>query len=71
MDPDDPTHKHLIDKKVHHERYAGEDQWRGGFHTLLSRLGGDSERGSMADVDADMVEAEEQKDEKKGAGDKK
>lgn len=29
VDPDDPTHKHLIDKKVHHERYAGEDQWRG------------------------------------------
>ncbi|KAI9700116.1 MAG: hypothetical protein M1836_002650 [Candelina mexicana] len=28
VDPNDPTHKHLIDKKVHHERYAGEDQWR-------------------------------------------
>lgn len=30
VDPNDPTHKHLIDKKIHHERYAGEDQWRGG-----------------------------------------
>lgn len=29
LDPDDPEHKHLVDKKVHHERYAGEDQWRG------------------------------------------
>ena len=29
VDPNDPTHKHLIDKKIHHERYAGEDQWRG------------------------------------------
>lgn len=29
IDPDDPTHKHLIDKRIHHERYAGEDQWRG------------------------------------------
>ncbi|KAK4692008.1 hypothetical protein P7C71_g5115, partial [Lecanoromycetidae sp. Uapishka_2] len=28
VDPNDPTHKHLIDKKVHHERYQGEDQWR-------------------------------------------
>ncbi|KAL9131985.1 MAG: hypothetical protein Q9217_000195 [Psora testacea] len=28
IDPNDPTHKHLIDKKVHHERYAGEDQWQ-------------------------------------------
>ena len=29
IDPDDPEHKHLIEKKVHHERYEGEDQWRG------------------------------------------
>jgi len=28
LDPNDPTHKHLIEKKVHHERYQGEDQWR-------------------------------------------
>ena len=30
IDPNDPEHKHLIEKKVHHERYQGEDQWRGG-----------------------------------------
>ena len=29
IDPNDPEHKHLIEKKVHHERYQGEDQWRG------------------------------------------
>lgn len=29
LDPNDPTHKHLIEKRIHHERYAGEDQWRG------------------------------------------
>jgi len=29
LDPNDPTHKHLIEKKIHHERYAGEDQWMG------------------------------------------
>ncbi|KAK6427978.1 Replication factor C, subunit RFC4 [Oleoguttula sp. CCFEE 5521] len=28
LDPNDPTHKHVIEKKIHHERYAGEDQWR-------------------------------------------
>jgi len=27
LDPNDPLHKRLIDKKVHHERYEGEDQW--------------------------------------------
>ncbi|KAL8898311.1 MAG: hypothetical protein Q9207_006770 [Kuettlingeria erythrocarpa] len=30
-DPNDPEHKRLLEKKVHHERYAGEDQWRGEF----------------------------------------
>ena len=29
IDPNDPEHKHVIEKKIHHERYAGEDQWRG------------------------------------------
>jgi len=29
IDPNDPEHKHMIEKKIHHERYAGEDQWRG------------------------------------------
>lgn len=29
LDPKDPTHKHMIEKKVHHERYSGEDQWLG------------------------------------------
>jgi hypothetical protein len=32
LDPNDPEHKHLIEKKIHHERYAGEDQWRGMFY---------------------------------------
>ena len=31
LDPNDPEHKHLIEKKVHHERYAGEDMWKGGY----------------------------------------
>ncbi|KAF2491512.1 hypothetical protein BU16DRAFT_468738 [Lophium mytilinum] len=28
LDPNDPTHKHLIEKRIHHERYEGEDQWK-------------------------------------------
>jgi len=27
LDPNDPEHKHMIEKRIHHERYAGEDQW--------------------------------------------
>ena len=29
VDPNDPDHKHLIEKKIHHERYKGEDLWKG------------------------------------------
>lgn len=28
IDPNDPTHKHIIEKSIHHESYEGEDQWR-------------------------------------------
>ena len=31
LDPNDPEHKHMIEKKIHHEAYAGEDLWRGEF----------------------------------------
>lgn len=39
VDPNDPNHKHLIDKKIHHERYAGEDMWRGEFRVSGVGLG--------------------------------
>lgn len=29
LDPNDPEHKHMIEKRIHHESYAGEDLWRG------------------------------------------
>lgn len=29
LDPNDPEHKKIIEKKIHHEAYAGEDLWRG------------------------------------------
>lgn len=28
IDPNDPEHKKVIEKKIHHEAFAGEDQWR-------------------------------------------
>lgn len=28
LDPNDPTHKRLIEQEVHKESYAGEDQWK-------------------------------------------
>ena len=28
IDPNDPEHKHVIEKQIHHESYEGEDQWR-------------------------------------------
>ena len=58
IDPNDPEHKHLIEKKVHHERYEGEDQWRGGLTTYHSGY----QRNSGADgAYSDMIETEERK----------
>ncbi|RPB02654.1 hypothetical protein L873DRAFT_1802129 [Choiromyces venosus 120613-1] len=28
VDPEDPEHKHMIQKKIHHESYSGEDLWK-------------------------------------------
>ncbi|KAM0262900.1 hypothetical protein ACHAQJ_001493 [Trichoderma viride] len=27
LDPNDPEHKHLIEKRIHHEEYEGQDLW--------------------------------------------
>jgi len=35
LDPSDPLHQRLIEKKIHHERYEGEDQWLGMLHPYL------------------------------------
>lgn len=31
LDPDDPEHKHLIEKRIHKEEYEGQDLWMGKF----------------------------------------
>lgn len=35
LDPNDPEHKKIIEKRIHHEMYAGEDLWRGKLLFLL------------------------------------
>jgi hypothetical protein len=56
LDPNDPEHKHMIEKKIHHEAYAGEDLWRGKnlFNTVMV-----SE--ARLTSTADMVASEERK----------
>jgi hypothetical protein len=29
VDPDDPTHQHMIEKRIHKEDYEGQDLWKG------------------------------------------
>lgn len=36
VDPDDPKHEHLIEKKIHKEEYEGQDLWKGKFSLLAS-----------------------------------
>jgi len=35
VDPDDPEHKHMIEKRVHKEDYEGQDLWKGKFCSLF------------------------------------
>jgi hypothetical protein len=34
LDPNDPEHKKIIEKRIHHEAYSGEDLWRGMFFPI-------------------------------------
>jgi hypothetical protein len=56
LDPNDPEHKHVIEKKIHHEKYAGEDQWRDMV---------EAEEARIKEREAAIKEAEES-DRKKG-----
>ncbi|KAF2223253.1 hypothetical protein BDZ85DRAFT_198197 [Elsinoe ampelina] len=56
LDPNDPTHKHLIEKRVHKESYSGEDQW-------MDMVEAEEQR--MKEREA-AVKAQEAKDKKKG-----
>jgi hypothetical protein len=56
LDPNDPEHKHMIEKRIHHEAYQGEDLWRGKAypHTYLPVS-------SANNLTPDMVATEERK----------
>jgi len=54
IDPNDPEHKHLIEKKVHKERYEGEDLWR-------DMVEAEEERLSERDAAIKKQEAEDRK----------
>ncbi|KAK5132473.1 hypothetical protein LTR08_009019 [Meristemomyces frigidus] len=56
LDPDDPEHKHMIEKKIHHEKYPGEDQWRDMV---------EAEEGRIKEREA-AVKEREREDRKKG-----
>ncbi|KAL9577242.1 MAG: hypothetical protein Q9212_006493 [Teloschistes hypoglaucus] len=56
VDPDDPEHKRMVEKKVHHESYRGEDQWRDMVEA--------EEKKEKARLDA--VHEQEEKDRKAG-----
>jgi pantothenate synthetase len=38
LDPNDPEHKHMIEKRVHKEEYEGQDLWMGKFAHSAVRL---------------------------------
>ncbi|KAL8942543.1 MAG: hypothetical protein Q9216_001587 [Gyalolechia sp. 2 TL-2023] len=56
IDPDDPEHKKLVEKKVHHERYAGEDQWK-------DMVAAEEQREKAR---ADAIHEQEERDRKEG-----
>lgn len=58
LDPNDPEHKHLIEKRIHHERYAGEDQWR-------EMIEAEEERINARKAAAKAKQEEQEKQEKK------
>lgn len=53
LDPDDPEHKRMVEKRVHHEAYQGEDQWMDMLEAQEQKM---KERGH--DVGGKKAEAE-------------
>ncbi|KAF1990653.1 hypothetical protein K402DRAFT_389575 [Aulographum hederae CBS 113979] len=64
LDPNDPTHKHTIEKRIHHERYAGEDQWRDMVEAEEIKI---KEREESAKKQQEKEAAKAPKNEKKAA----
>lgn len=62
IDPNDPEHKHVIEKKIHHEKYKGEDQWMDMVAAEEERL---KEREEAKEEHAQKVKKESHHKEKK------
>jgi hypothetical protein len=56
LDPNDPEHKQMIEKRIHHESYPGEDQWREMIEAEEARL---KEREKAKDQAKKTQQAEE------------
>ncbi|KAJ4297059.1 Replication factor C, subunit RFC4 [Collariella sp. IMI 366227] len=56
VDPDDPTHQHMIEKRIHKEDYEGQDLWKRmllpAFHVFLKQ---------STNLHLEMVAAEERR----------
>ncbi|GJN70381.1 mitochondrial hypoxia responsive domain-containing protein [Purpureocillium lilacinum] len=48
LDPNDPEHKHLIEKKVHKEEYEGQDLWKDMVEAEERRLAAKKANGNKA-----------------------
>ncbi|KAI9727699.1 MAG: hypothetical protein M1828_005927 [Chrysothrix sp. TS-e1954] len=44
LDPDDPEHKRMIEKKIHHEAYTGQDQWMDMIESQEAKMKSKGER---------------------------
>jgi hypothetical protein len=58
IDPNDPEHKHMIEKRIHHEAYEGEDLWRDMVATEERKI---AARRNAAHHDADEHKSEGKK----------
>jgi hypothetical protein len=69
LDPNDPEHKHLIEKRVHKERYEGEDQWMEMVEAEEARLKARKEavKAKVHEGEAKVHEDEAKKAESKAA----
>ena len=57
LDPNDPSHRHMIEKKIHKEEYAGQDLWKGEQTCCCHIITGPATNRNAAD----MVAAEERR----------
>lgn len=66
LDPNDPEHKHLIEKRIHHERYAGEDQWREMVEAEEERINARKQavKAKQQEAPAEKKESKDSKDSK-------